>query len=282
MGFWYLSTPYSKYPAGRSAAYHEAANQAALLIEAGLEVFCPISHSHTVSDYLDPDNDNHDTWMRVDDPFIRAATGLIVCKMEGWEESVGVAEEMRRFKAQDKPIIYMEPGLVPEVQLKKAARPAETARDENLKRWEALVKPTNPKDACGIRKVPFSTVPAQVTAEVGLAMLEGALKYGRHNYRAIGVRASVYYDAAKRHLSAWWEGEDLDPESGLPHVTHALACLVIVRDADRHGKLTDDRPPKTPAGWLAELNAKAADLLEKYPAPKPAFTEANKTDTVSA
>lgn len=61
-------------------------------------------------------------------------------------------------------------------------------------------KPTNPKDSVGIRKAPMSTVSAVVMAEVGVAMLEGAAKYGRHNYRAVGVRASVYYDATLRHL----------------------------------------------------------------------------------
>ena len=43
-------------------------------------------------------------------------------------------------------------------------------------------KPGNPKDALGILKVPASTLSAPVTAEVGVAMFEGALKYGRHNY----------------------------------------------------------------------------------------------------
>lgn len=134
-------------------------------------------------------------------------------------------------------------------------------------------KPTNPKDALGIAKVPFSTLPAEVTAEVGLAMLEGALKYGRHNYRAVGVRASVYYDAAMRHLSAWWEGQDIDPASGIHHVSKAVAGLMVLRDSMTRGNWTDDRPPKTPAGWVEALNAKAKELLARYPTPEPAFTE---------
>ena len=103
----------------------------------------------------------------------------------------------------------------------------------------AVVKESNPKDAVGIKKAPFSTVPSPVVAEVGLAMLEGALKYGRHNYRAIGVRSSVYFDAALRHLTAWWEGQDVDPDSGLSHITKALACLFVLRDANLIGKLVD-------------------------------------------
>lgn len=134
-------------------------------------------------------------------------------------------------------------------------------------------KLSNPKDSCGVKKVPFSTVSAPVMAEIGLAMLEGALKYGRHNYRVVGVRASVYYDALLRHITAWWEGEDIDPDSGVNHVTKAIATLVVLRDAMLNDKLADDRPPKSKAGWVAELNAKAAALIDKYPDPVAAFTE---------
>lgn len=130
---------------------------------------------------------------------------------------------------------------------------------------DANFKDTNPKDAVGIAKAYASTIPRPVLWEVGVAMLEGALKYGRHNYRAAGVRASVYYDAAHRHLDDWWEGEDLDPASGLSHVTKAIAGLVVLRDAMMNDLMTDDRPPPARRGWLEVLNEKAAALLLKFP-----------------
>lgn len=132
-------------------------------------------------------------------------------------------------------------------------------------------KETNPKDAVGVRKAPFSTVPMGVVAEIGLGMLEGARKYGRHNYRVAGIRNSVYYDAAMRHLTAWWEGEDADPDSGLSHITKALCTLVVLRDAMMNGKATDDRPPPLPEGWLRELNAKAGEIIDRHPEPKASF-----------
>ena len=46
MPFWYLATPYSKFPGGLDAAYVEACKAQALLIKAGVPVFCPISHTH--------------------------------------------------------------------------------------------------------------------------------------------------------------------------------------------------------------------------------------------
>jgi hypothetical protein len=140
----------------------------------------------------------------------------------------------------------------------------------------------NPKDACGIKKVPFSTVSMPVMAEVGLAMLEGALKYGRHNYRVVGVRASVYFDALMRHMGAWWEGEDIDPDSGLSHVTKAIATLVVLRDSMIRNKLCDDRPPKCYPGWVNALNTRAAGLVEKFPKPMPAHLATDESETPSA
>jgi hypothetical protein len=100
--------------------------------------------------------------------------------------------------------------------------------------------------------------------EIGVAMLEGALKYGRHNYREVGVSASVYYDAVvARHLNAWFEGEDIDEESGLSHITKAAAGLIVLRDAQIRGKMIDDRPKGT-KGFVQELNKIAAALVEKY------------------
>lgn len=110
-------------------------------------------------------------------------------------------------------------------------------------------KPTNPKDLIGSGKIPLHLWPTTATVMGSMGLLDGMLKYGRSNYRAIGVRASIYYDAASRHLNAWFEGEEVDPDSGLPHMAHALACLAIIVDAQAAGKLTDDRC--TPGGYRA-------------------------------
>lgn len=135
-------------------------------------------------------------------------------------------------------------------------------------------KNTNPKDAVGTKKVPLSTVPMPVIMEVGLAMLEGSRKYGRHNYRIVGVRASVYYDAIQRHINAWLEGEDIDRDSGLSHITKAIACLVVLRDSMMNENWVDDRPPKVKnQNWVQEMNERAGEIIEKYPNALPPFTE---------
>jgi len=125
-------------------------------------------------------------------------------------------------------------------------------------------KKINPKQAFGRAKICKSCVPAPVLAELSVAMLEGALKYGRHNYRESEIVFSDYYDALDRHISAWWEGEDIDPDSGLSHITKAIATLVVLRDAMMFECVVDDRPPAYPDGWMDKLNALTVKLREKH------------------
>jgi hypothetical protein len=133
-------------------------------------------------------------------------------------------------------------------------------------------KPTNPKDAVGVLKYAMSYVSAPVLAEIAVGMTEGGHKYGRHNYRVIGVRASIYYDATMRHLMQWWEGEDIDPDSGLSHITKAITSLVVLRDAMIQEMFTDDRPPKSKA-WSEDMNKRTKALDAKYPTKVPSYTE---------
>jgi hypothetical protein len=138
-------------------------------------------------------------------------------------------------------------------------------------------KNTNPKDAIGTRKAPMSTVPANVLKEVGVGMMEGSRKYGRHNYRVAGIRASVYYDATQRHMMDWWEGEDLDPDSGLSHITKGICSLIVLRDAMLNDKMTDDRPPSTDISELRNTMQNAVDdIFRKYPTSPPAYVRSNE------
>ena len=133
------------------------------------------------------------------------------------------------------------------------------------------LKPTNPKDAIGAGKLPLELVPDTLVAYAALAFFEGASKYGRFNWRVAGVRASIYRAAAGRHLAKWWNGEDCDPETGVPHLASVVACCGIILDADLCGKLTDDRPPAAPVGRLIDQLAQAVEHLKdeftEYPRP---------------
>jgi hypothetical protein len=126
-------------------------------------------------------------------------------------------------------------------------------------------KDTNPKDVIAVDKLPLHLWPMTATALGAVALLDGALKYGRTNWRVSGVRASVYVDACGRHLAKWFEGEELDPESGVPHLGHALACLAILADAQAADRLNDDRMVK--GGYVElvnELTPMVRGLREKH------------------
>lgn len=126
-------------------------------------------------------------------------------------------------------------------------------------------KPTNPKDAIATNKLPLHLWPETASAYGAMGFLDGALKYGRTNWRHAGVRASIYYDAARRHLNAWFEGEDTDPQSGVPHLGHALACIAILVDAKEAGKLNDDRAyPGGYAGLPQRFESLVASLRERH------------------
>jgi hypothetical protein len=137
-------------------------------------------------------------------------------------------------------------------------------------------KPTNPKDALGIKKAPTHLIPTGPLYEVGLAMLEGGRKYGAHNYRAVGTRATVYYNAIRRHIDAWLEGEDIDPDSGIHHLMKAAACCFVMRDSQLMGNDVDDRPIQYPGKLdLNELNKQTEVIINKYPDCVDPFTQKN-------
>jgi len=142
-------------------------------------------------------------------------------------------------------------------------------------------KDTNPKDIIGMKKAPISTLSCPVLFEMGLGMLEGARKYGRHNYRALGVSATVYYDATIGHLMDWFEGEDIDADSGLSHITKALTALHVLRDSMLMGNWIDDRPIRNPNKlYKKHFNPKAAAIIEKYPDGAAPFLEKDEKEFV--
>ena len=134
----------------------------------------------------------------------------------------------------------------------------------------------NPKDVNTNKKISYSCIPSIVIAELAVAMLEGARKYGRHNYRVTNILSSVYTDATKRHIDAYIEGEDIDKDSGLHHITKAIASLVVLRDSMIQNKIIDDRPPKSPKYWMELLNEKVEEIIKEHPDCKQVYIEGDQ------
>ena len=100
---------------------------------------------------------------------------------------------------------------------------------------------SNPKDIAGTKKPPLRLLPTIALLYLSRAMALGAKKYGEWNWRAAKIRATVYDEAALRHIFALLDGQDTDEESGLPHEAHVMACMAIKLDAAAVGTLIDDR-----------------------------------------
>lgn len=67
----------------------------------------------------------------------------------------------------------------------------------------------------------------------------GAGKYADHNWRK-GLAFSRVFGAVMRHMWAFWRGEDIDKESGLPHVAHAAwGCFSLLEYMESHPELDD-------------------------------------------
>jgi len=113
--FWFLATPYSKYPHGLDAAFRLAARQRGLLVRAGVRCFSPIVHSHAVAMECGIDPHDHAIWLPAEAPMRWAATGIILLRAESWESSVGMRLEREEFLAAGKPVAWMDPDVLPEL-----------------------------------------------------------------------------------------------------------------------------------------------------------------------
>lgn len=106
-GFWYMATPYTKYAEGLNAAFIAACNAAAGLMERGIHAYSPIAECHALAFTANLDPTDHALWMRHLAPMVKAAHGLLVVTMPGWEVSDGVKHELNEFGRLGKPIHFL-------------------------------------------------------------------------------------------------------------------------------------------------------------------------------
>jgi len=106
----------------------------------------------------------------------------------------------------------------------------------------------NPSKSCPLvanryntGKLPFSLLSVQALKDVAVVAQMGMEKYDRDNWRK-GLPWTEVLDSALRHQFAWLEGENLDVESGLPHLAHAMWNLMTLLDYAVNHPECDDRP----------------------------------------
>lgn len=78
--------------------------------------------------------------------------------------------------------------------------------------------------------------------EVAKVLTFGKAKYAAHNWRK-GISSSRLLAAALRHMFSYLAGEDLDPETGLSHISHAMCCCMFIIELHHTMPESDDRYP---------------------------------------
>ena len=89
-------------------------------------------------------------------------------------------------------------------------------------------------------KPPIGLIPANALVQEAKVLAFGARKYAKHQWR-MGMEWSRLIDAAMRHILAFNEGEDVDPETGLSHLAHARCCLAFLIEYQNTHREFDDR-----------------------------------------
>jgi uncharacterized protein DUF1937 len=102
-GYWYLASVYSKWAPRLDETCDLVSRLAGKFITAGVPVFSPIAHSHTIAMAAGIDPLSHEIWMPADKPMVDNVVGMIVAKMEKWWTSKGIAQEIIWFTEHGKP-----------------------------------------------------------------------------------------------------------------------------------------------------------------------------------
>lgn len=81
-------------------------------------------------------------------------------------------------------------------------------------------------------KLRYGLIPPLAQAEMVKVLTFGAEKYEPDNWKKVPDSKTRYFDALERHVWAWKMGEQIDPESGIHHLAHAMCCLAFLYEHD--------------------------------------------------
>jgi hypothetical protein len=146
------------------------------------------------------------SYLKRDIPYLVECDGLFA--MPGWEGSKGAQLEIDLARRLEMPCFTVKDGVMVELVGRKF--------DGGKTRWELL--------------------PWREVEQVCEILTMGAVKYADNNWQNVRP-VSRYVGAAFRHLTAWINGEKLDPETGVNHLAHAICCLLFLLWHDNEEKI---------------------------------------------
>jgi hypothetical protein len=77
-------------------------------------------------------------------------------------------------------------------------------------------------------KTRWSLLPWKEVEEVVEVLMHGSAKYEDYNWMKVPNPRDRYFSAALRHLTAWWNGEHQDKETGKSHLSHCCCCILFL------------------------------------------------------
>ena len=88
-------------------------------------------------------------------------------------------------------------------------------------------------------------LPFLAVQEIVKVLTYGSTKYDPFNWKKVPNAKNRYFSAFMRHVIAWWEGEQNDPETGFNHLAHAGCCLLYLLWFDLTGQWPKDNAAET-------------------------------------
>lgn len=108
----YLACPYTHPdPAIRKERFHAATRAAAELIRGGNVVFSPVTMTHPIDLFLAGGGSTLGSafWVHFDEAFMEFCDEIVVVRLEGWEQSAGIARERKFFEERGRSVRFVDP-----------------------------------------------------------------------------------------------------------------------------------------------------------------------------
>lgn len=252
----------------KNERFKEISHIAAMLTLQGHHILAPISMNHPWVENLTDENKTFLKsdwlfWQEFDIALIEKCDELWVATMEGWKDSVGVNAEINIAKSLNLPIRYVNPKTYKVNTSAEDLNMSGTKFDQQ--KPEALYYYTHPKALLYFGKESNEEMVAKKMDDIQKALINndiedalaqimqlydklrdfyivdgedelrnvslvsklGATKYGIYNYQK-GLNATSLFGAINRHFYAFLYGNPIDNESGVNHIYHILANLLIL------------------------------------------------------
>jgi len=104
----YIAAPFThEKPEIRERRYRTACRASALLMQANIVVFSPLSHSVPIVQHGELDEMDSKFWLTMDLPLLERCDELLVLALDDWKQSKGVKEEVFFAFQHNKPITFI-------------------------------------------------------------------------------------------------------------------------------------------------------------------------------